>query len=156
RLGLQAMGNDGYFDDYHLTSTAVDTAKSTLELERAGAKSSLVLGKDYFLFGSAVAALDVSGAVVFVGHGAKEDYQGVDVKGAWALATVSRDVPSPERTRQARAAGAIGLISVPDPAQDEPNWGGMEAKRTVVEGSEPEGSAGAGIALVWLSRASTT
>src|SRR5262245_44055448 len=59
RLGLQPMGDNGFFDEYELVTTGLDPEKSGLTVERGKDNERTVLryGRDCFVFGSGVSDL---------------------------------------------------------------------------------------------------
>jgi hypothetical protein len=149
RLGLEPMGDNGYFDEYTLTSIALDVQATGVTLERPGKSESLQFGRDYFFFGSGVRALDLSGRVVSAGIGAAADYEGLSLGGRFALIQASRKVRWNERIQAAEKAGALGLILAPDPEEktDFSRWLDGEPAHDVVEGSEERTS----LPQLWLS-----
>jgi hypothetical protein len=149
RLGLQPLGDVGYFDHYTLTSVGLDPERSALDLERDGAKTVLVHGRDAFV---SATELDVAGPLLCVGAGRPEDYDGLELAGSWALVVPSAEVPWWELGRAARAAGALGLVVLPDP--DDEERGGRQSslsRRMRVEGME-ERDRGPAFAQVRLTR----
>jgi hypothetical protein len=153
RLGFRPGGDNGFFDEYKLTSTVLDREKSSLTALRGGEKTALAFGRDYFFFDDGVRELELAGGITSVGRGGPDDYASLDVQGRWVLALASEEVGFRERAHQAQAAGALGLITAPAPDQSDSDWWqGMEAKRSVVEGSEDSGSRrGSGLPMLWLS-----
>jgi hypothetical protein len=156
RLGWQPMGEvqaDGtrsFFDEYRLTSTALDPAQSGLEILRGGTKRVLAPGEDYYFWGD-VKDLELGGGVVYLGTGSKADYEGQDLAGSWALVTMSETVKWRDRSRNAAESGALGLLVAPDPNSNEAEWWrGSKIQRTSVEGNE---QGGGGQPQLWLSAA---
>ena len=139
-----ADGSRSYFDEYRLTSTALDPAASGLELVRGGTKRVLAPGQDYYFWGD-VAELELAGGVVYLGAGAKADYEGKALAGSWALVTMSETINWRERSRNAAESGALGLLVAPDPKSEEAEWWrGSKIQRTSVEGNEEGGGRSGG------------
>jgi hypothetical protein len=120
RLGLRPAGDDGFFDRYALERTGLDADASKAWIVRDGQERELQLGHDYAFWGSGEHELD--GPVVHVGAGSEAELQGVDLAGKWALVVEpggarTRDSwrAMGERTERLRAAGALGILSVPEP-----------------------------------------
>jgi hypothetical protein len=148
RLGFLEGGDNGYFDEYLLTSTTLDTSQSRLTFTRGGAPQVLVFGQDYYFRGG-VQSQTWKGSLVAVGTGREEDFAGQDLAGRFAVVVSSREVRWPDRSRRAAAAGAVGLITLPGAEDTEPEWWlGQEAKSRSVEGSESRTS----LPSLWLSR----
>jgi len=161
RLGWQPMGEPsadgthGWFDEYKLTSQGLDAEKSGLELVRGGKTHRLVPGQDYYFFGD-VKALELTGAVVHVGAGAKADYEGKDLSGKWAFAVASEKVSWRDRSQALASSGALGLLVAPDPTSEQPAdwWKGNAIERSTVEGNEGGGGRrGSGAPQHFLSTA---
>ena len=127
RLGWQPMGElaaDGtrsFFDEYRLTSTGLDPAASGLEIVRGGAQRVLAPGEDYYFWGD-IQDQELAGGVVYVGVGAKADYEGKSLAGSWALVTMNETVNWRERSKNAAESGALGLLVAPDPKSTEAEW----------------------------------
>jgi hypothetical protein len=120
RLGFQPGGDDGFFDRYQLERSGLDVAACKAWLVRDGKERELVLGRDYAFFGGGEHELE--GPLVFVGAGRAEDLEGLQLGGKWALVLDSgggRDRGAWEermqRIERVRAAGALGLVSAPEP-----------------------------------------
>jgi peptidase M28-like protein len=122
RLGFQPAGEDGFFDLYELERGGLDLEASKAWLVVGGQERELAFGKDYTFFGSGEHELD--GPIVYVGAGREEDFAGLSLAGKWALAVDgasggNRQEAWQERARRGervRAAGALGLLTAPDPS----------------------------------------
>jgi hypothetical protein len=112
RLGLQPMGDSGWFDEYALVSTELDAGESGFIVRRQGEETRLVYGEDCFTRGDGFREHELEAPVTFVRLGTVEDFQGLDLTGRWAMVESSREVPYTERERNARAAGALGVLTV--------------------------------------------
>jgi len=159
RLGWQPMGEpqpDGtrsWFDEYRLTTQALDPAASGLELARGGTKRVLVPGQDYHFRGD-VRELEHGGGVVYLGLGTQADFAGKDLAGSWVLVSSGAGVDWRERSQSLAASGALGMLVAPDPtAADAEWWRGSKIQRTEVEGNERGGRRGGGPPQLSLSSA---
>ena len=54
RLGFVPGGDQGFFDEYRLVTTDLDTAASSVSIERGGAKVELAYGKGYSFWSSGI------------------------------------------------------------------------------------------------------
>jgi hypothetical protein len=144
RLGFQPAGDDGFFDRYPLERGGLDLAACKAWVIQGGKERELVFGQDYAFFGGDEHELE--GALVFVGAGREEDIAGLDLHGKWALVLDSgggRDRNAWEerfrRIERVRAAGALGLVSAPDPSQPANELAERDARlaRTVEFASRP-------------------
>ena len=121
RLGFRPAGDDGFFDRYPLEKSGLDLSACKAWLVRDGKERELVLGRDYAFFGGGEHELD--GPLVFVGAGRTEDLAGLALAGKWALALDGAGASDRrsweerfQRIERVRAAGALGLVTAPDPA----------------------------------------
>lgn len=121
RLGFQPAGDDGFFDRYALERGGLDLPACKAWLIRDGRERELAFGQDYAFFGDAEHELE--GPLVFVGTGSAADLEGLELGGKWALVLdqgSGRDRGSWEermqRIERVRAAGALGLVTAPDPS----------------------------------------
>ena len=152
RLGFTPGGDHGFFDEYRLVTTDLDVGASFVSIERGGAEQRLAFGKGYTFWSSGIVDQDLAGGVVFVGKGSAAEVEGRDLAGKWALAISSREVSWRERPRNARAAGALGLIVAPDPSESDERAGRIrssEPRRVRVEGSDGDEPA---FPQLWLDR----
>ncbi len=115
RLGFEPGAEHGYFYEYPLELRQIDLAGCSAELARGGASRALVLGKDYFFSPRDSTESTLSGPLVFCGDGG--DLEGLDLKGRWALIQ-EQGRGSRRRWRDAREAGALGVIVTPGPAYE--------------------------------------
>ncbi len=145
--GLQPAGVDGFYQPVHFVQHQIDEAKSSAALVRDGAAEPIDLGGDAY-FGTKVDGLanEISAPLVFIGNGLRvpeagvDDLAGLDVKGkvvvllAGSPASVSAALTGHyssigERWKMLRAAGAVGIISIPNPASMDIPWIRMTANR---------------------------
>jgi Zn-dependent M28 family amino/carboxypeptidase len=145
--GLQPAGSNGFYQPVKLISRQIDESASSLALVRNGKDEPLVLGQDAMFSTRVDLAPEVDAPLVFVGYGLRvpekdyDDFAGLDLKGKVAV-TISgstSDMPSAlashyqsmvERAKALRAAGAIGVVSIPNPASMDIPWSRMTLART--------------------------
>jgi hypothetical protein len=150
RAGLVAAGSQGFYQPVSILRHEIDEKSSSAALAPAGAAGKpepLVLGEDaYFNLRSDLAAQTIMAPLVFVGYGLQvpetklDELAGLDLHGKIAvfLAGSPADVPtalsahyqSPsERWKALRAAGALGIINIPNPASMDIPWSRMSLNR---------------------------
>lgn len=132
--GLKPAGKNGYFQQVGFIAVQVDPAKSYLDIEHRGQeqKQSLEIGTDVFLSPQVDADTVVNAPAEFAGYGFAvphehyDDLSGLDLKGKVVVAFSGSPASvfgplrayyrtAAERWKELRAAGAIGLITIPDP-----------------------------------------
>ena len=140
KSGLEPAGTDGFYQPVHLNQYQVDESKSSLALLGNGQSKQLSLADDAYIstrFTHASATLNAP--LVFIGYGLRvpeknlDELAGLDVKGKVVvyLNGSPSDIPTAlashyqtiaERWKFLRAAGAIGLIGVPNPSSMDIPW----------------------------------
>ena len=145
--GLQPAGSNGFYQPVKLISRQIDESASSLSLIRNGRDEPLVLGQDAMFSTRVDLAPDVDAPLVFVGYGLSvpekdyDDFAGLDLKGKVAvmISGSTSDMPSAlashyqsmaERAKALRAAGVIGIVSIPNPASMDIPWSRMTLART--------------------------
>jgi Zn-dependent M28 family amino/carboxypeptidase len=145
--GLQPAGSDGFYQPVKLISRQIDESGSSLALVRDGKDVPLVLGQDAMFSTRVDLAPEVDAPLVFVGYGLRvpekdyDDFAGLDLKGKVAVmisgspsempsALASHYQSTAERAKMLREAGAIGIISIPNPASMDIPWIRMALART--------------------------
>ena len=147
KAGLQPAGTNGFYQPVKLIQRQIDEKNSSAALVRDGKAEPLVLGEDAFFNTRAeLAAGEVTAPLVFAGYGLRipengyDDFAGLDLHGKVAvfLAGSPADVPGPlashyqtpgERWKALGAAGAIGIITIPNPASMDIPWSRMSLNR---------------------------
>jgi Zn-dependent M28 family amino/carboxypeptidase len=145
--GVEPAGSDGYYQPVKFESREIMEKDSSAALVRDGKSEPLTLGEDV-LFGTRVdLAPEVEAPLVFIGYGLKipeqnyDDLAGLDLKGKVVVifAGSTADTPSAlsahyqsagERWKSLRAAGAIGVIGILNPASMDIPWSRISANRT--------------------------
>ena len=131
--GLQPAGVNGFYQPVKFRSKQIDESQSSLALVRDGKVEPMVLGDDVMFSTRVDLAPSVDAPLVFVGYGLRvpeanyDDFAGLDVKGkvvvilAGSPSTMSAALAShyqamAQRSATLRATGAVGYISIPNPA----------------------------------------
>jgi Zn-dependent M28 family amino/carboxypeptidase len=137
--GVQPAGTDGYYQPVKFFSRQIIEADSSVALVRDGKVEPLTLGDDVIISSRVDIAPEAEAPLVFVGYGLTvpennyDDFSGLDMKGKVAviLGGSPAEIPGPlasnyqtpgERWKALRNAGAIGMISIPNPASMDVPW----------------------------------
>jgi hypothetical protein len=145
--GLEPEGTKGFYQPVQFISRQIDESASSLALASDGKATPLVLGEDAVFSTRFDLLPSVNAPLVFVGYGLKvpeknyDDFAGLDVKGKVVvfLAGSPSDIPTAlashyqsggERARRLLSMGAVGLISIPNPASMDIPWARMTLART--------------------------
>ena len=145
--GLEPAGSKGFYQPVKLISRQIDESASSLTLFQDGKAVPITLGEEAMFSTRVPLAAKVEAPLVFVGYGLNvpeknyNDYAGLDVKGKIAVIFTGSpaDMPAPlashyqsatERAKELRAAGAIGFITIPNPASMDIPWDRMTLART--------------------------
>jgi len=146
RAGLQPAGTDGYYQSAKFKSRQIIEKDSGLALIRNGTVEPLPLGEDAFFNTRVDLAPELQAPLVFAGYGLSipeknyDDLSGLDLKGKVAviLSGSPADIPGPlashyqsaaERWKALHKAGAVGVISIPNPAAMDIPWSRMSLSR---------------------------
>ncbi len=138
-LGVEPAGSDGYFQSVKLRTLEIDESHCQLSLVRDGHAQTLTLGEQAYFSTRYPPAPKVDAALIFVGYGLNipekhyNDFAGLDLKDKVAVILTGSpaDVPSAlsahyqsraERWKALKAAGAIGVISIQNPASVDLPW----------------------------------
>jgi Zn-dependent M28 family amino/carboxypeptidase len=144
--GLEPAGSNGYYQPVKLISRQIDESGSSLALVRNGATEPLTLGEDAMFSTRVDLAPQVDAPLVFVGYGLNvpekkyNDFAKLKLKGKVVviISGSPADMPSAlashyqstsERAQALRAAAAVGLISIPNPASMDIPWSRMTLAR---------------------------
>jgi Zn-dependent M28 family amino/carboxypeptidase len=147
--GVQPAGTDGYYQPVKFLSRQIIEADSSAALVRDGKVEPLTLGDDVIIGSRIDAAPEAEAPLVFVGYGLAvpennyDDFSGLDMKGKVAviLSGSPAEIPGPlasnyqtpgERWKALRNAGAIGMISIPNPASMDVPWSRIALNRNHV------------------------
>lgn len=169
-LGLQPAGSEGFRQPLELDSREVIESDSSLALVRGDQVTALTLGREAYFVPRVDLAPRVDARLVFVGYGLKvpeldyDDFAGLDLNGkiavtfagspeAMAAPLAAHYQSLPERWKALRAAGAIGYLSIPNPASMDIPWARMSLNRShpsmTLVGAEFADTPGASFAAVF-------
>jgi Zn-dependent M28 family amino/carboxypeptidase len=169
-LGIAPAGSGGYYQKVKLQTLEIQESSSSLSLVRGGHVQPLTLGEQAYFTTRFPLAPKIDAPLVFVGYGLDipeqhyNDLASLDLKGKIAVVFTGSpaEIPSAlsahyqsraERWRVLKAAGAIGLISIPNPASIEMSWSRMALNRNLpsmnLVGPEFDETAGAQLGAVF-------
>jgi Zn-dependent M28 family amino/carboxypeptidase len=147
KAGLEPAGTNGFYQAIRFNQYEVDEAKSSLALVTNGQAKPLSFADDAFISSRATrSSVNVSAPLVFIGYGLKipennlDELAGTDLKGKIVvyLAGSPSDIPTalashyqtpPERWKALHAAGAIGSITILNPASMDIPWSRISVNR---------------------------
>ncbi len=138
-LGVEPAGSNGYFQSVKLRTLEIDEPHCQLSLVRDGHAQALALGEQAYFSTRFPPAPKLDAPLIFVGYGLNipeknyNDFAGLDLKNKVAVILTGSpaDVPSAlsahyqsraERWKALRAAGAIGIIQIQNPASVDLPW----------------------------------
>ncbi len=137
--GIQPAGVKGYYQSVKFESRQLMEKESSAALVRDGKAEALTLGEDAIFSTRVDLAPTVDAPLMFVGYGLSipekdfDDLAGLDLKGKVAVlitgspsqissALASHHQTAGERWKAFRAAGAVGIISIPNLASMDVPW----------------------------------
>ena len=146
KAGAEPAGTDGYYQPIKFKSREVIEKESSASLIRHGKVAPLSLGDDGFFSSRVDLAPAVEAPLVFAGYGLRipenkyDDLAGLDLKHKIAViisgspaqipgALASHYQVAAERWKTLRAAGALGMITIPNPAAMDIPWSRMSLNR---------------------------
>ncbi len=146
KAGLAPGGDGGFFQPVKLESRRIVEANSSLTLVRDGTRTPLTLGEDAIIVLRGNFAPKVDAPMVFVGDGLRlpqyqvDDLTGLDLAGKVVVtfATAPPSIPGAagahfgsvaERWKVYHAAGAIGVVFIPDPDNMDVPWERLTLRR---------------------------
>jgi Zn-dependent M28 family amino/carboxypeptidase len=145
--GLATAGTVGFFQPVKFKSLAIDEAYSSVELIQGGNTTPLTLGQEVILSATGDSAQEVNADAVFVGYGISapevnyNDFAGLDLHGKIAVYLApggpdtikdplrAHEESSGERWKAMKAAGAIGMAVIYNPASQEIPWDRIAGNR---------------------------
>src|SRR3984885_11543472 len=144
--GAEPAGTNGFYQPVKFVSRHIVEKECSLALVRDGKRETLTLGEDAIIGLRVMPAPEVEAPLVFAGYGLKvpeknyDDFAGLDVRGKIIviLAGSPSEIPgalashyqtAAERWKVLRAAGAIGIVSLPNPASMDIPWSRMALNR---------------------------
>ena len=147
KAGLAPAGTDGFFQPVAFMQYQVDEAKSSLTLVENGKSEAISFADDGFISSRLTRkSAELTVPLVFVGYGLRvpeknvDELAGLDLKGKVAvyLAGSPDEVPSSlaahyqtigERWKALKAAGAVGIITIYNPASMDIPWERISVNR---------------------------
>ncbi len=169
-LGVEPAGSNGYFQSVKLRAVEIDEPRCALSLVRDGQVQTLTLGEQAYFSTRYPLAPKVDAQLVFVGYGLNipemnyNDLAGLDLKNKVAVILTGSpaDVPSAlsahyqsraERWKALKAAGAIGIIQIQNPASVDLPWARSSLNRNHpsmdLVGPEFDETSGAQVAIAF-------
>jgi Zn-dependent M28 family amino/carboxypeptidase len=141
QAGAEPAGVNGYYQPVNFVSQQLIEKDCSLALVRDGKREPLVLGEDAYISSRILPAPEVKAPLVFVGYGLKipeknyDDFAGIDVKGKIVVvfsgsgALASHYQSLKERWATLKAAGAMGMVSLINPASMDIPWSRIALNR---------------------------
>jgi len=147
KAGLEPAGTSGFYQPVRFNQYEVDESKSSLALVTGGQAKPLSFADDAFISSRATRnSATLSAPLVFIGYGLKipeknlDELAGLDLKGKIVvyLAGSPSDIPTAlashyqtagERWKSLHAAGAIGTVTVANPASMDIPWSRISVNR---------------------------
>ena len=147
KAGLEPAGTNGFYQPVHFNQYEVDESKSSLALVTGGQSKSLSFADEAHISTRLThASTTLSAPLVFVGYGLQiqeknlDELAGFDLKGKVVvyLAGSPSDIPTAlashyqtagERWKFLHAAGAIGTITILNPASMDIPWSRISVNR---------------------------
>jgi Zn-dependent M28 family amino/carboxypeptidase len=146
KAGLEPAGTNGFYQPVRFVSRQIIEKDCSLTLVHDGQREPLVLGDDAFIGTRILPTPEVKAPLVFVGYGLKvpeknyDDFAGLDVKGKLVVifSGSPADIPGPlashyqtllERWKTLRAAGAVGIVGLINPAAMDIPWSRISLNR---------------------------
>jgi Zn-dependent M28 family amino/carboxypeptidase len=144
--GAEPAGVDGFYQPVKFVARQIVEKDCSLALVRDGKRESLALGEDAIIGTRVMPAPEVEAQLVFVGYGLKvpevnyDDFAGQDLRGKIIVilsgspteipgALASHYQTAAERWKVLRAAGVVGIVSMPNPASMDIPWSRMALNR---------------------------
>ncbi|HEY3840690.1 MAG TPA: M28 family metallopeptidase [Bryobacteraceae bacterium] len=148
RAGLSAAGTEAYFQPVRFKTRKVLDEGTSITIEREGSTVSLEIGDDAVVSARVETAPSTDAQMVFAGYGLTipeahyDDFAGLDVKGKVVvyLTGAPPKVPGPlashyqaaaERNATLRKLGAVGMMSIPNPAHMDIPWARAATSRAI-------------------------
>ncbi len=144
--GAEPAGINGFYQPVKFVSRQIVEKDCSLTLIRDGKREPLTLGEDAIISTRIMPAPEVEAPLVFVGYGLKvpeksyDDFAGVDIRGKIVVifsgspseipgALASHYQTPAERWKVLRAAGALGMVFLINPASMDIPWSRIALNR---------------------------
>ena len=139
KAGVQPAGVKGFYQPVKFVSRRLVEERSSLALIDGGKREPLTLGEDAIISTRVMPAPSVKAGLVFAGYGLKipeanyDDFAGLDCKGKLVVtisgspsevagAVASHYQTTAERWKALKSVGAIGMVTISNPALVEIPW----------------------------------
>src|SRR5438270_7061255 len=170
RAGLEPAGAKGFYQPVQFVSRQIMEKDSSLALVHDGQLEPLTLGEDAIFSTRVDLAPTVEAPLVFAGYGltipeqSYDDLEGLDLKGKVAVvftgapqeipgALASHYQSAGERWKAMYKAGAVGIITIPNPAMMDIPWSRISVNRAhpsmALKGQEFDETAGEALAVTF-------
>jgi Zn-dependent M28 family amino/carboxypeptidase len=143
---VEPAGVNGFYQPVKFVSRKIVESESSLALLRGGNRELLRIGEDAIISARIMPAPHVEAGLVFVGYGLKipesnyDDFAGLDVKGKLVVtisgsptgepgAVASHYQTAAERWKTLKSVGAVGMITIMNPALVEVPWSRIALNR---------------------------
>lgn len=147
KAGAEPAGVHLFYQPVKFVSRQIVEEDSSLTLVRDGKREPLMLGEDAYISTRVMPAPEVSAPLVFAGYGLKvpeanyDDFAGLDLRGKIAVILNGSPAEIPgalaahyqtmaERWKALHAAGAVGVVALPNPASMDIPWSRIALNRT--------------------------
>ena len=168
--GLEPLGAKGFYQPVRFVSRQIVEKDSSLVLLHDGQTEPLTLGEDAIFSTRVDLAPSVEAPLIFAGYGlvvpelSYNDLEGLDLKGKVAVllsgspeaipgALASHYQSAGERWKAMYKAGAVGIITIPNPAAMDIPWSRISVNRThpsmALKGQEFDETAGEALAVTF-------
>src|SRR5260221_1249665 len=144
--GAEPAGVNGFYQPVKFVSRQIVEKDCSLTLIHDGKREPLTLGEDAIISTRVMPAPEVEAPLVFVGYGLKvpeknyDDFAGVDIRGKIIVifsgspseipgALASHYLSAAERWKLLRAAAAVGIVSLINPASMDIPWSRIALNR---------------------------
>ena len=146
-LGVKPAGSKGYYQPIPFVVREISEKDSSLALVRDGKAVPLTLGEEAYFNSRLKLAPECEAPLVFIGYGLNipeksyNDLDGLELKGKIAVIVSGSPLSIPgalashyqtvaERWKTLQAAGAVGVVTIPNPAFMDVPWSRISLNRT--------------------------
>jgi Zn-dependent M28 family amino/carboxypeptidase len=146
-LGVKPAGSKGYYQPIQFVVREISEKDSSLALVRDGKTVPLTLGEEAYFNSRLKLAPECEAPLVFIGYGLNipeksyNDLDGLELKGKIAVivsgsplsipgALASHYQTAAERWKTLKAAGVVGVVTIPNPAFMDVPWSRISLNRT--------------------------
>jgi len=146
KAGAEPAGSNGFYQPVKFVSRQLVERDCSLALIRDGKREPLAIGDDAIIGTRIAPAPKVKAALAFAGYGLRipeknyDDFSGLDVKNKLVVifAGSPEEIPGAlashyqtlaERWKTLKSAGAVGMISIPNPAAMDIPWSRIALNR---------------------------